>query len=54
MNLSGPHEHIYTTDIRPWDKAKTYARENRKAPTAAENALWQQLRAACLGAKFRR
>ncbi|WP_302052012.1 hypothetical protein [Hymenobacter sp. BRD128] len=35
----GPHEHIYTTDARPWDKAKAHARENRKAPTAAENAL---------------
>ncbi|MGI4862990.1 MAG: DNA helicase RecQ [Janthinobacterium lividum] len=53
-NLSTPHEHIYTTDVRTWDEAKTYARENRKAPTPAEAHLWQQLRADRLGAKFRR
>jgi len=29
--LGTPHEHIYTTDVRTWDKAKTYARANRKA-----------------------
>ena len=52
--LGGPHEHVYTTNVRTWDKAKTYARENRKTPTPAENALWQELRAARLGAKFRR
>jgi len=27
-NLGTLHEHIYTTDVRTWDKAKTYAREN--------------------------
>jgi len=52
--LSTPHEHIYTTDVQTWDKAKAYARENRKSPTPAEARLWQELRAARLGAKFRR
>src|SRR6476646_7245342 len=36
--LSGPHEHIYTADPRTWEKRlKAYARENRNAPTPAEN-----------------
>ena len=52
--LSGPQEHIYHTDVRTWDKAKVYARENRKAPTPAENILWQHLRGSRQGAKFRR
>ena len=39
-NLSGPQGHIYHTDIRTWDKEKAYAREHRKAPTPAEQALW--------------
>jgi len=52
--LSGPQEHIYTTDPHTWDKRlKAYARENRKAPTPAENQLWQHLRGNKLGAKFR-
>jgi len=38
--LSGPQEHIYHTDVRTWDKAKAYARENRKASTPAEQTLW--------------
>ena len=43
--LSGPQEHIYTTDRITWEKRlKPYARENRKAPTPAENLLWQHLR----------
>ena len=54
LKLGSPHEHVYTTDVRTWDKAKTYARENRKAPTPAENALWQQLRASRLSVKSRR
>ena len=38
--LSGPQEHIYTTDPQTWDKRlKTYARENPKAPTPAESLL---------------
>ncbi|RZK32939.1 MAG: endonuclease domain-containing protein [Hymenobacter sp.] len=53
-SLVTPHEHIYTTDVQTWDKAKTYARENCKSPTPAEAHLWQQLRADRLGAKFRR
>ena len=52
--LSGPQEHIYHTDVRTWNKAKAYARENRKAPTPAENKLWQELRGSRQGAKFRR
>ncbi len=58
MNLLPPlgnaQEHVFTTTVRIWDKAKTYARQNRQAPTPAENQLWQQLRASKLGAKFRR
>ncbi|MFC7669717.1 endonuclease domain-containing protein [Hymenobacter humi] len=52
--LGGPQEHIFTTTVRTWDKAKAYARENRKQPTPAEQKLWQYLRASKLGAKFRR
>ena len=37
--LSGPQEHIYHADVRTWDKAKVYARENRKVPTPDENIL---------------
>jgi ATP-dependent DNA helicase RecQ len=52
--LGNPQEHIYTTDVRTWGKAKGYARENRKKPTPAEALLWQELRGAKLGVKFRR
>jgi very-short-patch-repair endonuclease len=53
--LNGPQEHIYTTDPRTWEKRlKAYARENRKQPTLAEHKLWQYLRGAKTGAKFRR
>ncbi|WP_345058461.1 DUF559 domain-containing protein [Hymenobacter glaciei] len=52
--LSGPQEHIYRTDVRTWDKAKVYARENRKAATPAENLLWQHLCGSKQGIKFRR
>ena len=38
--LRGPQGHIYHTDVRTWDKAKAYARENRKASTPAEQTLW--------------
>jgi len=48
------HAHSYTTNVRTWDKAKTYARENHRAPTPAEAQLWQEWRAARLGTKFRR
>ncbi|TFZ63117.1 DNA helicase RecQ [Hymenobacter sp. UV11] len=53
-SLGNAQEHIFTTTTRIWDKAKTYARQNRKAPTRAENLLWQQLRASRLGVRFRR
>ena len=52
--LSGPREHIYTTDPHTWDKLKVYARENRKNTTPAENLLWQKLRGPKQGMKFRR
>ncbi|RZK32260.1 MAG: endonuclease domain-containing protein, partial [Hymenobacter sp.] len=45
---------MFTTDVRSWDKAKNYARVNRKASTPAELHLWQKLRGGKLGAKFRR
>ncbi|MBF9239400.1 endonuclease domain-containing protein [Hymenobacter sp. BT683] len=45
---------MYHTDVRTWDKAKVYARENRKAPTPAENILWQELRGSKRDIKFRR
>jgi very-short-patch-repair endonuclease len=32
------------TSAELWDKLKPLARQMRKAPTAAEKALWQQLR----------
>ena len=50
--LSGPREHIYTTDSHTWDKLKVSARENRKNPTPAENLLWQKLRGTKQGIKF--
>jgi very-short-patch-repair endonuclease len=37
-----------------WEKLKPYAREMRKNPTPAEDALWQHLRLNQLGVKFRR
>ena len=53
--ISGPQEHIYNTDRLTWEKRlKAYARENRKAPTPAENKLWQVLRGSRQGVKFRR
>ena len=52
--LSGAQEHIYTTDAKHWKTLKGYSRANRKAPTEAENLLWQELRGQKLGAKFRR
>ncbi len=52
--LGGAQEHVFTTTVRIWDKAKTYARQNRRVPTPAENVLWQELRGSKLGVKFRR
>jgi len=54
LTLGGAQEHVFTTTVRTWNKAKAYARQNRQAPTPAENLLWQQLRAGQLGVKFRR
>jgi very-short-patch-repair endonuclease len=49
-----PHPQ-YTAPPPQWEKLKPLAREMRHAPTAAENALWQQLRSRQIGgAKFRR
>lgn len=47
------HTRAQSTDL--WDKIKPLAREMRKAPTQAEDALWQRLRRhGVLGFKFRR
>lgn len=37
-----------------WEQLKPVAREMRKAPTLAEERLWQKLRKEQLGVKFRR
>jgi very-short-patch-repair endonuclease len=45
----------FTSSPQQWDKLKPRAREMRRAPTPAEDALWQSLRSRRLaGAKFRR
>jgi ATP-dependent DNA helicase RecQ len=46
---------IFTTEVKPWRKhLKEYVRQNRKAPTPAEDRLWQALRNNKLGVRFRR
>ncbi|SMC00358.1 protein of unknown function DUF559 [Hymenobacter roseosalivarius DSM 11622] len=46
---------MYTTDAKRWTKSlKEYARVNRRQPTPAEDHLWQTLRGAQLGVRFRR
>ncbi len=55
---SGPEDvanFVFTTEVRPWrEHLKEYARQNRRQPTEAEDRLWQALRNAKLGARFRR
>lgn len=43
-----------TADKKWWDILKSFGRENRKAPTEAEDLMWQQLRNNQLGYKVRR
>lgn len=43
-----------TADKTSWKHLKEFASENKKAPTEAENNLWQELRANKLDVKFRR
>ena len=45
---------IFTTDSKTWQALKDHARENRKNPTEAEDALWQAVRNNALGFRFRR
>lgn len=45
---------VFTTTAKQWETLKGYSRAMRKAPTEAEDALWQELRGQNLGAKFRR
>jgi leucyl-tRNA synthetase len=45
---------IFTTDSKTWQALKDHARENRKNPTEAEDALWQAVRNSSLGFRFRR
>ena len=52
LKLNGPQEHICHIDVRTWDKVKVYTCEYRKAPTLAENILWQELRGSKQGMKF--
>ncbi|GAA4361202.1 hypothetical protein GCM10023185_28100 [Hymenobacter saemangeumensis] len=47
-------DHVFTTSKQQWKKLKGWARENRKAPTEAEEALWLRLRREQLGVQFRR
>ncbi|SHK69043.1 PD-(D/E)XK nuclease family protein [Hymenobacter psychrotolerans] len=47
-------EHVYTADPVTRHKTTSFAKEMRKGPTPAENALWQALRNQQLGEKFRR
>lgn len=43
-----------TADKTSWKHLKEFASEDKKAPTEAENNLWQELRANKLDVKFRR
>jgi len=43
-----------TTSGPKWGLLKPAARNNRKEPTPAEDALWQRLRNTALGHRFRR
>ncbi len=45
---------VHTADPMMYEMLKTYAEENRKNPTEAENVLWEALKAKGIGAKFRR
>ena len=46
---------VFTTEVQPWRKhLKDFARQNRRQPTEAEAVLWQALRNASLGTRFRR
>ncbi|HNM27183.1 MAG TPA: class I tRNA ligase family protein, partial [Saprospiraceae bacterium] len=46
---------VFTGDKQFWDILKQYGRDNRKAPTEAEDTLWQAIRNRKLdGLKFRR
>lgn len=45
---------VHTADPVLYEMLKTYAEENRKNPTEAENVLWEALKAKGIGAKFRR
>ncbi len=48
-------QYVFTGDKSFWDILKVHGRDNRKAPTEAENVLWQALRNRKLGDyKFRR
>jgi nondiscriminating glutamyl-tRNA synthetase len=48
------YDKTFTTNQESWAKLKDLARDNRKNPTKAEDALWQQIRNSKLGLKFRR
>ena len=47
-------EDVFTASPRQWDRVKASGRAMRKAPTPAEDALWQALRGQQMGVKFRR
>ncbi|RZK30263.1 MAG: RecQ family ATP-dependent DNA helicase, partial [Hymenobacter sp.] len=47
--------YVFTTEVQPWrNNLKEYARHNRRHATPAEASLWQALRGAQLGKRFRR
>jgi len=48
-------KYVFTGDKKIWNILKAYGRDNRKAPTEAEDVMWQALRNRQLGGhKFRR
>ncbi|WP_375417197.1 phosphoribosylformylglycinamidine synthase subunit PurQ [uncultured Hymenobacter sp.] len=47
-------DNVFTTTPQQWKNVKSLGRAMRQAPTPAEDALWQALRAQQLGVKFRR
>ncbi|MCY7351722.1 MAG: class I tRNA ligase family protein [Cytophagaceae bacterium] len=47
-------DNVFTANEDAWRILKEYGRSNRKAPTKAEDTLWQVVRNNNLGVKFRR
>ncbi len=52
--IAAVEENVFTANKDAWKILKEYGRANRKAPTKAEDVLWQVVRNSNLGVKFRR